>query len=180
MCDTSTTRIIRLSRTMARLVTLAFYLIPPLITAYALILPEQLPYHGGVAMAGFEPHRLSLTATAAVTAALLTVSLPLMWGLWELKGLFQGYAAGRIFTVEAAGRLRRCGYALTAAAAKTAVGSTLLSAALSIDMPAGRRSLVLSLSSDDLILLLIGGTVLVIARVMAEAARIAEDNAGFV
>ena len=53
----------------------------------------------------------------------------------------------------------------------------LLSLALSIDRPQNARALVVSFSSDDLALLLIGGIVLVIARVMEEAARIADENA---
>lgn len=172
--------ITRLSRTMARLVTVALVLAVPSIVLYVLLLHEQLPYHSEVTIAGFTLHALSPLASVAVMGALLVVALPLLWGLWELRGLFQGYAAGAIFTVDAAGHLRRCGYALMALSGKTLLRSLALSAALSIDRPKGERSMVLAVSSDDLLFLLLGVTVLVIARVMAEAAHLAEDNAGFV
>ena len=82
--------------------------------------------------------------------------------------------------VAAARRLRSCGFAVLISAAKTAVGAVLLSMAVSIDLPKDHRVLSVSLSSDDLGLLLIGGIVLVIARVMEEAARLAEENAAFI
>lgn len=173
-------RIAHLSRRMAWVVTAAFWLVIPGIVLYVLLLPEQLPYHAGVAMAGFTPRPLPPLVAGAVMAALGVVSIPILWGLWELKNLFEGYTRGEIFTVEAARNLRRFGYALMVSAAKTGVGSVLLSAALSIDVQEGRKALVLSFSSDDLALLLIGAILLVISKVMEEASRVAEENAGFV
>jgi hypothetical protein len=172
--------ITRLSRRMAWLVTAAFWLVIPGLALYVILFPGQLPYHGWVAIAGFEPRRLPPLVALAVFAALGAVSLPGLWGLWELKRVFEGYAAGAIFSVAAARRLRHCGYALMVVGAESPLGSLLLSAALSLDLSGRRRSLVISLSSDDLVLLLIGGVLLVIARVMGEAARIAEENAGFI
>ncbi|HXP98145.1 MAG TPA: DUF2975 domain-containing protein, partial [Telmatospirillum sp.] len=136
--------------------------------------------HGWVAMAGFKPRPLPPLVATAVFGALSVVSLPALWGLWALKKLFEGFATGAIFTIAAARRLRHCGYALMVAAGLSPIGSMLLSAALSLDLPKNGRSLVISLSTDDLVLLLIGGVLLVVARVMEEAARIAEENAGFV
>jgi hypothetical protein len=165
---------------MARLITAVFWLLPPGLALYVLLMPEQLTHHPAIAMAGFAAGPLSATATAAVIAALWIVSAPVLWGLWELKRLFEDYAAGAVFTVGAAQRLRRCGYAVMLAAARTVVGGVLMSAALSLDRPPGARALVVSFSSDDIALLLIGGILLVIARVMEEAARIAAENAAFV
>jgi hypothetical protein len=175
-----TAGIARLSRRMAWLVTAAFWAVTPGLALYVLLFPEQLPYHGWVAMAGFQPRPLPPLVAGAVFAALGVVSVPGLWGLWELKRLFEAYATGAIFTVAAARRLRHCGYALMVAGAGSPLGSMLLSAALSLDLPRHGRSLVISMSSDDLLLLLIGGVLLVIARVMGEAARIAEENAGFI
>lgn len=180
MSKTPSDRIARRSHRMAWLVTTAFWLVIPSLALYVLAFPEQLPYHGWVAMAGFKPRPLPPLVAAAVFGALTVVSLPALWGLWELKRLFEGFASGAIFTVGAASRLRHCGYALMVAAMLSPIGSLLLSAALSLDLPKDGRALVISFSTDDLVLLLIGGVLLVIARVMGEAARIAEENAGFV
>lgn len=180
MSDNPTLSIARFSRRMAWLVTIVFWLLVPALALYVLLMPEQLPYHGWVAMAGLPPRPLPPLVALAVWGALTVASLPALWGLWSLKRLFEGYAAGAIFTVAAARHLHQCGLALVVAGLETPFCSMLLSAALSFDLPKGSRALVLSLSSNDLTLLVIGGLLLVIARVMGEAARIAEDNAGFV
>lgn len=170
----------RLARPMAHLMTAALALVPLIIVLYVLLFPAQLVHHPFIAASNVELETLSAPAMAAAIAALLIVSAPTLWGVWELKRLFEGYSGGAIFTVAAARRLRNCGVAVLISAAKTAVGSLLLSLAVSIDLPLGRRVLALGLSSDDVALLLIGGVVLVIARVMEEGARLAEENAAFV
>lgn len=170
----------RIARPMARLVTAAFWLLPPLIVAHVLAFPGTLANNPIIASANLNTAHLSWQASGAVVVALMIVSAPTMWGLWELRRLFEGYSVGEIFTVGAARRLRHCGFAVLLSAAKTGVGAVLLSLALSIDLPKGNRVLMISLSSDDIAWLLIGGILLVIARVMEEAARLAEENAAFV
>jgi hypothetical protein len=165
---------------MVRVTTAAFWLLPAALALYVLLFPGTLANHPAVASGNFQTGELSAPAAAAAIAALLVVSGPTLWGLWELKRLFEGYATGAIFTVCAARQLRRCGFAVLLSAAKTVVGSVLLSLALSIDLPKDHRALMISFSSDDLALLLIGGILLVIARVMEEAARLAEENAAFI
>ena len=44
----------------------------------------------------------------------------------------------------------------------------------------GRREISVWVSSDDYVLLLLGLVLLAMSSVMIEAARVAEDNAGFV
>lgn len=170
----------RLARPMLHLMTAALWLVPAIIVAYVLLFPEQLAHHPTIAAAHVETATLSGPAKGAAIAALLVVASPTMWALWELKRLFEGYAAGAIFTVAAARRLRSCGFAVLISSGKTVVGAVLLSLAISIDLPQGHKVLSVSLSSDDVGLLLIGGIVLVIARVMEEAAGLAEENAAFI
>lgn len=172
--------IVRRARPMVRLVSAAFWLVPLLIVIHVLAFPELLGRNAAIASANLDTSRLSGAASVAAMAALLVVSAPTLWGLWELRRLFEGYVAGAIFTVGAARRLRRCGLAVSISAAKTALGGLLLSLALSIDLPQDHRILIVGVSSDDLAWLLIGGILLVIARVMEEAARLAEENAAFV
>lgn len=180
MSEDTLSHIARIGRRMAWLTTALFWLLVPLLGLYVLLLPEQLVHNGMVAGAGFQPRAFPLPVGLAVWAALTVVSLPALWGLWALKGLFEGYARGAIFTVAAARRLRHCGLALVAAGLETPFGSMLLSGALSLDLPKGSRMLVLSLSGNDIVLLVIGALILTIAHVMGEAVRMAEENAGFV
>lgn len=180
MTDPSLTRITRLSRRMAWLVTIVFWLVIPSLGVYVLAFPEQLPYQGWVAIAGFKPRTLPPLTAGAVFAVLTIVSLPCLWGLRELKRLFEGYAEGAVFTVTAARRLRHCGFALLVVGMESMPGSILLSGVLSLDLPHHERSLVMSVSAGDLALGLIGCVLLIISQVMGEAARVAEENAGFV
>lgn len=180
MAEEPLVRIARIGRRMAWLTTTLFWALVPLLGLYVLLLPEQLAHHGMVAGAGFQPRTFPLMVGLAVWAALTVISLPALWGLWALKGLFQGYAQGAIFTVAAAGRLRHCGLALVVAGLQTPFASMLLSGALSLDLPKGSRMLVLSLSGNDVVLLVIGALILTIAHVMGEAVRMAEENAEFI
>ncbi|MBX7200921.1 MAG: DUF2975 domain-containing protein [Rhodospirillaceae bacterium] len=177
---TTSIPITRLAKPMAGFLTAAFWLLPPFLVASVLLYPEFLGRHPAIAAANVQTAALSGPAMAAAILALLVISVPALYGLWELKRLFEGYLAGDVFTVGAARRLHRCGFAVLISAAKTAVGGVLLSLAVSIDLPAGHRVLTVGLSSDDVGLLLIGGILLVIARVMEEAARLAEENAAFI
>ena len=51
---------------------------------------------------------------------------------------------------------------------------------LTLHNPPGHREISLSFGSNDVVWLFIAGTVLVIARVMGEARRVADENAAFV
>ena len=107
-------RIARLSRGVAALLTLALWLLPAGLTLYVLLFPQLLAFHPWVAAAGISSRPLPPGNTAAVLAVLLISAAPAIWGLWELRRLFQGYAAGAIFTVAAARRLCHCAYSLLA------------------------------------------------------------------
>ena len=57
---------------------------------------------------------------------------------------------------------------------------TLASVALTLDRPPGHRVLMLTLGTHDYALLMCALVFVAVARVMAEAARLAEENEGFV
>ncbi len=170
-------RLTRLGRRMCRLCDLAFWLLGPGIALYVLVLPDQLPGRGwGSAYAGPLPPLAAL----AVIAVLEVAFLPAFWGLRVLRGLFAGYAEGAVFTPGAAAGLRRFGLALLAAGLAGPPASVLLSAALALEQPAGARGFFLTVSTADPVLLGLGAVMLVLARAMAEAVRLAEENAAFV
>ncbi|MGE3335636.1 MAG: DUF2975 domain-containing protein [Rhodospirillaceae bacterium] len=179
MVSPSMERLKDLSRHVALALRVLTWGIVPLIAAYVLLMPEYLMNHPSIAAANMPVRDLPPAAQAAAIGALTVASLPSIWGFWELTRLFENYAAGKVFTRDAAKHLRRCAMAVLLSSLHTAVGGVLLSAALSIGLPPGARSLTLSVSSNDLVLLLIGFMLIVIAHVMEEAARIAEENAGF-
>ena len=107
----------------------------------------------------------------------LAVILAALWRLWQLFG---EYLHSRIFSARALTSLRGFARWMLAAAFWSPVYRAVLSVIVTWNNGPGKRELTLNLSSDDYLVLLLGVVLLAIASVMVEAARIAEDNEGFV
>lgn len=101
-------------------------------------------------------------------------------GLLRLWQLFGEYGLGRVFSHRALVSLRGFARCVLATAFATPLYGAVLSVIVTFDRAPGTRQLNLQFSSTDYTMLLIGAVLLAIATVMAEAARVAEDNAGFV
>ena len=85
-----------------------------------------------------------------------------------------------MFSHRALVSLRGFARCVLATAFATPLYGAVLSVIVTFDRQPGTRQLNLQFSSTDYTMLLIGAVLLAIATVMAEAARVAEDNAGFV
>ncbi|MBP2230296.1 hypothetical protein J2847_003599 [Azospirillum agricola] len=175
-------RIARVSRRLAGLMTALLVLTPAGLALYAFAFSDaMLTGHPWLAALRLPARSLSALDSALATAALLVAALPGLWGLWELRALFRGFAAGLVFSPTSARRLRRFAASLMVSGLGEPVGSVLLSMAVLRSVPDGggpRGSL--SLSTGDLSVVLLGMVLLVIAWVMGEAAALADENAGFV
>jgi len=107
----------------------------------------------------------------------LAVILMALLRLWQLFG---EYLQSRIFSARALASLHGFARWVLAAAFLSPVYRAGLSVIVSWQNGPGRRELTINLSSDDYLMVLLGVVLLAISGVMAEAARIAEDNEGFV
>jgi hypothetical protein len=107
----------------------------------------------------------------------LAVILVALWRLWQL---FDEYLRGRIFSARALTSLRGFARWTLAAAFWSPIYRAVLSVIGTWSNGPGKRELDINLSSDDYMVLLLGVVLLAISSVMVEAARIAEDNEGFV
>ena len=130
---------------------------------------------------------------ASVDVATLSLRSRIAGGLWSLLPsgiallalrrlwqLFGEYAAGRVFGSRALASLRgfaRCTLAMGLAAP---LYGAVLSVIMTWDRAPGTRQLNVQFDSGNYAAILLGAVMLAIASVMAEAARVAEDNAGFV
>jgi len=114
---------------------------------------------------------------AAVGLPGLALGYFLLWQLWQLFG---EYAQGRVFSLAAVLRLRRFAVGVLVLGLWTPVARMGSVLALTWGNPPGQRYLMLGLSTDDYVRVLLGAVLLAIAAVMAEAARLAEENAEFV
>ncbi len=109
----------------------------------------------------------------------LTSLVPLT-ALLHLWRLFGEYLHARVFSARALASLRGFARWMFASAAVSPIYSTVLSVIATWPNGPGHRQIALDISSDEYAMLLCGAVILAISSVMAEAARIAEDNEGFV
>lgn len=106
-----------------------------------------------------------------------SVSLFALWQMWALFGCF---AEGELLALRPAQHLRRLGLGLCTLAVAQPLGHTLAILALTWGNPKGERQLWVGLSSDHYLALLFGLLLLALSQVLTEAARVADENAGFV
>jgi hypothetical protein len=102
------------------------------------------------------------------------------WGLIALAGLFRCYAAGDVFSGKALAALSQVTAALFWYVLAGFVMQAPISVLLTWYLGGHHRELSLAFGSDDVETLFLAGVTFVIARVMAEARRIADENEGFV
>ena len=103
-----------------------------------------------------------------------------VYGLIALRRLFGAYSAGAIFAAGNALDLRTFALSVAASVLAKIVVGPLLSVIVSWHNPPGTRVLEISVRSNDLGALFVGCLFLVVAWIMAEAQRLAEDNAQIV
>lgn len=116
-----------------------------------------------------------------LTRAALLLPGPLgLVALWHLRRLLAHYRQGALFDLQAARLLRGVGQWLTGMGALQTFTPTLGALALTLHNPPGHRILALSISFENYTVLLFGTLIVLLAGVMVEAARIAEENQGFV
>ena len=101
----------------------------------------------------------------------------MMFGLWNLRQLFAGFGAGRIFTIENTRALRIFAWSAMAVIVVQFFTDGLLTVVLTLNNPPGQRVLALSLSTEQLVALFVGAVFVVIARVLEEGRKLADDNA---
>lgn len=173
--------IVGLSKLMACVSACGFILLP-LCVIYVFLDPD----HSRWMM--FDVNHLDSLLTAAVPldyrlAALAFALAPTaftMWALWSLRRLFSLYARGSVFSQDALTALNHVAIALFAGVVVGFAVHAPISLLLSWSRGAHHREISLDFGSSDVASLFIACTVLVIARVMGEAQRMADENAKFI
>jgi Protein of unknown function (DUF2975) len=147
-----------------------------LINAFLWLVPEFAPI---VARDEGDLHEGAITLTPIVrwfalgcSTLYLTV---LVRALWIASSLFKRLAAGMVFEPQTGMLLRAFGIALVVYAGLTPFFHALMGWLVTMYNTTG-RAITLGLSDDEIILAIVGTLVLTTGSVMAEAARLAEDN----
>lgn len=180
MTDAAPTNFSWLCRLMAWLATIGFFLSPAL-NAACYLWPgsrDSLNFdvdHMGAMLNDSVPLPYRL---AALVFSLGSVAFT-MWALWSLRAVFLLYAKGEVFSQHALKLLNNVAVALFAGVIVGFCVHAPISLLLTWSIP-DRRSISLDFGNDDVATLFAAGVVLVIARVMVEARRLADENAKFV
>ena len=181
MAEQNRASVAGLSTMMACLSTLGFVIFP-LMIVYVFLDPDHSQWmmftyvHGGGTLSSQKPLEFRLMA---LICALAPTGFT-MWALWSLRHLFLLYAKGSVFSAEALAALNHVAVALFASVVVAFAMEAPISLALTWPNGAHHREIMLSFGSNDVFTLFMAGVVLVIARVMAEARRVADENAKFV
>jgi Protein of unknown function (DUF2975) len=104
----------------------------------------------------------------------------LLVGLWEARACFRLFAAGDVFTSQAARRLRNFAGWMLGFVVAGIVATAAITAVLTMNNPPGMRHLAVSVGSDQVFMLLFAGMVWLMAAVIGQGTSMAEENATFV
>ena len=181
MTDNAPGNLAWLSRLMAWLATIGM-IASPLVLALAYIVP------GSRAGLMFDADGMGSALNDAVPLpyrlAALVFSLGgeifTVWALWSLRTLFFIYAKGEVFSQRAFKLLNDVAVALFAGVIVSFVMHAPISLLLTWPLGTGHQAISLNFGTADVVTLFSAGVVLVIARVMIEASRLADENAKFV
>ncbi len=170
-----------LSRLMAGFSAIGLFLIPLLVVA-TFVFPDKTAWlmfdvnHLGAALTMQVPlpYRLGALVCEMVPTAFT------LWALWSLRQLFLKYAQGEVFSTAALQYLNNVAAALFASVVVGFAMQAPISFLLTWPLGPGHRAISLSFGSGDVATLFMAGVMLVIARVMVEARRMADENAKFI
>lgn len=180
--QTVSPQLTRLSTVMAWLATLGAILIPVVVAA-CFLFPGQ-----GTDWMMFRLSHTGVEVTQSIGVFYRVVALALyliptgfeIWALWSLRRLFLLYTEGEVFSPGAIAALNHVAAGLFWSVITGLVIEAPVSLALSWPQGHGHREISIGFGSNDVLWLFVAGSVLAIARVMAEARRVADENASFV
>ena len=123
---------------------------------------------------------LSTWQYGALAGVTVLKVLPTLYVLWKLRQMFQRFAKGEVFSAAATRHLFGAAKGMIAWGIMAILGTTAAVLILTANAPAGQHALVVNVSSTELSGVFAGVVFAVMSWVMQEAARLSEENAGFV
>jgi hypothetical protein len=170
----------RLSRTMVIVTTITIVLLA-VVSVACFLIPE---WTRSLLMVRLGQAGATLPVTpAARLAGALVAAVPvavMLYGLLAARAWFRQCADGQIFTERSAHYLRTFAITVLAQAPLGPITTAALTAAMSFTNEPGRRMLVLGLSSYDVYALIVGSVLFIVAKILREATRIADENASII
>lgn len=102
--------------------------------------------------------------------------LIMVFGIWAMASVFRLLAQGDYFHANVALQLRRFGLALVVFGITGPLVRLLMVLAVTLENPAGHQVIALSLEMNDVLVVLIGALMVMLAHALQAAAAIADDN----
>ena len=174
---TNVSQIQRLSYAMQQLCVIAIVTIPLLI-AWIWLNFEQ--FADAIARQNNLMLQLEHIGPLSLALGFLCTMIPasvIIYGLLRLRALFLLYRSNIFFTDANARHLRAFSAALFVNALLTPITGTLLSIVLTMSNPPGQRSLSLAVGSHQIVTAFIAATFMIIAAIMVEGRKLADENA---
>lgn len=123
---------------------------------------------------------LSAWQDVAMVGIVLLNLLPPLFVIWQLRKMFQRFAKGEVFSAAATRHLFRAAIGMVAMGIINILSTTVSVLVLTANAPAGGHVLAINISSSEVSSIFTGAVFAVMSWVMQEAARLSEENAGFV
>ena len=173
-------RIQQVSRGMVIILTLAF--VAMLLVAVVLTLFPDLSIQQIYATYNLSPNIPPLATWQYGALALVAALnfLPTLFVIWKLRQMFRLFATGQIFTSAATKHLFSAAKGMVAWGVIAIFSTTITVLVLTANAAKGEHVLVANVSSVQLAGIFAGAIFVVMSWVMQEAARLSEENAGFV
>ena len=173
-------KIQKVSKAMVIILTLAF--VAMLVVAGALTLFPDLSIQQIYDTYNLSPNIPPLLAWQYGALALLALLnfLPTLFVIWKLRQMFQLFATGQVFTTAATKHLFSAAKGMVAWGVIAIFSTTIAVLILTANAAKGEHVLVANISSVQLAGIFAGVIFVVMSWVMQEAARLSEENAGFV
>jgi hypothetical protein len=124
----------------------------------------------------FEPGRLGVGLRLAGFAISMIPGGLVAWAAWQLAGLFGEFARMNFFTTDTVRRLRLFEVAVLATGLARPFAGALMSLATSVGNVPGNRHVSITAGDGELTAILLGAVLLVVARVMEQGRRLAEEH----
>ena len=123
------------------------------------------------------PEHLSPQQVGLGLAVMMAPVCIMVFGLWHLRHLLSGFGAGRIFTADNTRALKIFAWSVLAVIVVQFFTDALLSLVLTLNNPPGQRVLALGFSTDQVVAFFFGAVFVLIARVLEEGRKLADENA---
>ena len=133
----------------------------------------QLDYLEGMV---FTPENLTPVHLAGGFVISMISQSVLLYGLWRLQALFCAYRRGELFEARTTSHLKTFSICILLYLILQPFTEAALTALVTSGNPEGERMVAISVSSDDIHIMLLGGLLLVVAWVLNEGAKAVREN----